>query len=519
MSSFVLLLDWVGFERDKYVHTVLEDNLLPNYLKNCKWFGGRNRENWRLKINGAVRMKWDELEFFFVYLQTRYRNNETEDYLFPISFIPEKIEGIPDYAYISNASLDDEEGYLIEAVFDPNFHRGVFNNILNNSEFTQLNKEVLTFENGPGLVNKEYKESKYVEIDSNNTAITYDNKYFFKLYRSLFEGINPEIELLRFFSSKNHFGNYPNYCGSINLNDANNTLYTFGVLNTYIENAKDNWSLTGDYLNSFIDSLIDGNFQIEEQVFVKVAKLAKQTAIMHETLFDQNSHESFRPEPIDRAYRQKIHKDLENELNKSYSVLTEKYLELDEQSQKLSWQFMEARDKILSFMDQILTRPFISLRIRNHGDFHLGQILVNQDGFKIVDYEGSPTIPIEERVIKHSPLRDVASMVRSYHYAVSAKLYNSEQTQKVADKDLIRASGRWYKLMKDTFLDEYLDYFGPNHLLLRTNNEVNYLFQFYLLEKAIHEVSYEIEHRPTWVKITLKGIIDVVGEIEKLRTF
>lgn len=520
MSPFVLLLDWEGFEKDKYVHTVLEDNLLPNYLENCHWFGGKNRKNWRIKITGAVRMKCEESEFFFTYIQIKYSNGETESYLFPVSFVSEPLlDEIPEHALISRASLDETEGYLVEAVYDPNFRLAIFKNIIANAQTKQKNEQILEFERGSGLDDEETVESSFIEIEGNNTAFVYNDKYFFKLYRNLHEGISPEIESLRFLSRNDKFANYPNYCGSINLVNGINPLYTFGVLVEFIRDAKDNWSLTGDYLNDFISGLVDGNFQVKEQVFVKVARLGRKTAVMHDALFDLNAEEGFRPVQISRSYRRKIHASLEDALDKRYDVLIEKYMDLDEQTKQLAWQFMEAKDKILNFIDQFLTRPFNSLRIRIHGDFHLRQILVNDKGIHVIDFEGEPDSPISERIIKHSPIKDVASMIRSYHYAVSAKLYNSEQTQMIPEIDLLRASDRWYRMMKDTFLEEYLTYFGPHHTLLKNNSEVNYLLQFHLLEKAIHELGFEIDNRPSWVKIPLKGILDVIREIEKIRTY
>lgn len=518
MSPFVLLLDWEGFEKDKYVHTVLEDNLLPNYLEKCAWFMGRTKKNWRIKITGAIRMQSGTDEFFFVYLQIKFSGGEQQSYLFPVSFVEEERDGLPEAAIISRASLDEKEGYLVDAVYDPQFRLALFRSMLAGEATTQKNNQVLEFETGAALKEEELLESSFLDIDGNNTAFVYNNRYFFKLYRNLYQGTNPEIDCLRFFSRNQTFKAYPDYCGSINLTENGSTVYTFGVMTQYIGDSKDNWSLTGDYLNDFIDGLVDGNFQVKEQVFVKVAQLGKETAIMHDALFDLGSEESFRPAQIHRSYRTEIHRHLEESLDKAYEMLIDKYLELDTPTQSLAWQFMEAKDKVLNFIDQILTRVFNSLRIRVHGDFHLGQILVNEQGFYVIDFEGEHHSPIQQRIVKHSPLKDVASMIRSYHYAVSAKLYNSEETQKIPEKDLLRASDRWYKLMRDTFLEEYLGYFGPHHTLLKNNNEVNYLLQYHLLEKALHELEFEILNRPSWIKIPLKGILDVVREIEKLRT-
>jgi maltose alpha-D-glucosyltransferase/alpha-amylase len=200
---------------------------------------------------------------------------------------------------------------------------------------------------------------------------------------------------------------------------------TFGLLVEVISNEKDNWSKTGDYLNEFMFAFVDGNFQVKENVFEKVALLGVRTAQMHDALFNIHSDEGFRAEHFDRRYRRFIHQKVEDLLEQRYDLLTDNYLSLDEQSQVLAWKFMEAKDLILDFVDQILTRPIESFRTRIHGDYHLGQVLVCEEDLFIIDFEGEPESSISSRKVKHSPLKDVAGMIRSYHYAVSAKLFNS----------------------------------------------------------------------------------------------
>ena len=222
-------------------------------------------------------------------------------------------------------------------------------------------------------------------------------------------------------------------------------------------------------------------------------------------------------EPFDRQYRRYLHEKFEILLEKRYNLLTDNYLRLDEQAQSLAWRFMEAKDLILDFIDQVLTRPLFSYRTRIHGDYHLGQVLATEDDLVIIDFEGEPESTITQRKIKHSPLKDVAGMIRSYHYAVSAKLFNSAETSTIDPIVLQRAADRWYKLIKDTYLEEYLAVFGTPHPLFKDTNEINYLLLFHLLEKAVYEIGYEVNYRPSWVKIPLKGIAEVLAEVEKLR--
>jgi maltokinase len=284
-----------------------------------------------------------------------------------------------------------------------------------------------------------------------------------------------------------------------------------------IQNEKDDWSKTGDYLNDFIKAFVDGNFQIKENVFDKVALLARRTAEMHLALYAERAEELFRAEPFDRPYRRYVHQKVEDLLEKRYALLTDNYLKLDEQAQALAWIFMESKDLIIEFFDQILARQLDSLRTRIHGDYHLGQVLVTGEDLTIIDFEGEPESSISSRKIKHSPLKDVAGMIRSYHYAVSAKLFNAPETNSLDANTLQRAADRWYKLIKDTYIEEYFNVFGSPHPLFKNNNEINYLLLFHLLEKAIYELGYEVNYRPTWVKIPLRGIVEVIREIEKLK--
>ncbi len=517
MSKFVLQLDWEGFEKDKYVHTVLEDNLLPDYFIKCRWFAGKARKNWRLKITKVVRMTDEEKQFFFSIISVKYPEGDTETYMFPLSFVEKTIAELPEIAIISPATLEDKEGFLVEAVYDTAFREAIFHNVVADNGILQIDNDLLKFEKGKGLEDEKASESVIPEIDSSNTAFVFGDKYFFKLYRKLFSETNPEVEMVQFITQNSDFKNIPRFCGSVTLERKLESDITFGLLVEVISNEKDNWSKTGDYLNEFMFAFVEGNFQVKENVFEKVALLGVRTAEMHDALFSIHGDEGFRADNFDRPYRRFIHQKVEDLLEHRYNLLTDNYLSLDEASQTLAWKFMEAKDLILDFVDQILTRPIESFRTRIHGDYHLGQVLVCEEDLVIIDFEGEPESTIASRKVKHSPLKDVAGMIRSYHYAVSAKLFNSPETMELDEKVLQRATDRWYKLMRDTYLEEYLGYFGPLHPLLKNNNEINYLLQFHLLEKAVYELGYELNYRPGWVKIPLKGILDVILEIEKLK--
>lgn len=517
MSNFILALEWEGFEKDKYVHTVLEDNLLPPFITECRWFAGKAKGKCTFRVKNVLRFTDEADTYFFCIFEARYQDGTREDYLLPLSFVEKDTQELPEKAILTAASLDDKEGFLVDAIYDNNFRMALLNRMKAQHAEKQIDKSSLQFSRGKALTDQPIESSYIPEIDSSNSAFIYDDAYFLKLYRKLFDEINPEVETVEFITQNSDFANIPRFGGGITWYREHAPAITIGMMVEVIDNEKDNWSKTGDYLNDFLFAFIDGNFQIRENVFDQVGLLAKRTAEMHLALFSLRGEENFRADMFDRPYRRYLHEKVERLLDHRYNLLTENYLKLDEQAQHLAWTFMDSKDLILDFVDRVLTRELDSFRTRIHGDYHLGQVLVSNNDFIIIDFEGEPESSISERKIKHSPLKDVAGMIRSYHYAVSAKLYNSPETNTLDEKTLQRAADRWYKLIRDTFLEEYLQFFGTGHTLFKNNNEINYLLQFHLLEKSVYELGYEINYRPTWVKIPLKGIVEVIKEIEKLK--
>ena len=162
-------------------------------------------------------------------------------------------------------------------------------------------------------------------------------------------------------------------------------------------------------------------------------------------------------------------------------------------------------------MQAVSQRPITALRIRTHGDYHLGQVLYTGDDFVITDFEGEPARPLRERQRKHSPLKDVAGMLRSFHYAAYAGLFNqADQGRALALRGAHRLRALGPGVVPSgsrlAFLHTYLAYAGPASLLPPTREERQVLLDAYLLEKAVYELGYELNNRPDWVRIPLQGI-------------
>lgn len=521
-TSLISKQAWKDIQDDQELMHQFETSVLPPYLNTCRWFAGKARLQDRFKIKFSIEIPIkDSMALLFI-VEVKYTDGETENYLLPVSFIDSSVgQDIAPKGIITLAYINEKRGLVVDAIYDERFQQSLFQYVAHGDSISQHQNGKIDFIRGKGLAGEDIKasiSSRVLPVDSSNSAITFGTKYFLKLYRKLFSETNPEVEMVEFITENSDFAYIPAFAGSVVWKRDGKPDITLGMMQRMVENEADSWVQTGEQLDAFVDCFTAKTFCIKESVFDQVELLAKRTAEMHLALYVPEADKMFAPEHFDDDYRQFIHKRLTDLLEKRYNLLIDNYVKItDPVTQKLAWDFMEAKELIDEFAQDILTKEIDSQRIRIHGDYHLGQVLATKNDYIIIDFEGEPESSITDRKIKHSPLKDVAGMIRSYHYAISAKMFNDPATTKFDPVRVQTAADRWYKLIQQTYMEKYLETFGKPHPLFKNNNEINFLLLIYLLEKAVYELGYEISYRPDWVKIPLKGIVNVIREIEKLR--
>ena len=174
---------------------------------------------------------------------------------------------------------------------------------------------------------------------------------------------------------------------------------------------------------------------------------------------------------------------------------------------------LDRQSEIMNLFRSVLLRKISAKRTRNHGDFHLGQVLYTGKDYVIIDFEGEPARPLTERRIKRTPIRDVAGMLRSFHYAAYTSLFGHLGSSMVRPEDLAALepwARLWNEWISSTFLKSYLDHAMPAGFLPAAREELNILLNIYLLEKALYELGYELNNRPDWLRIPLIGILQLL---------
>ncbi len=502
-------LDWLAFESDKEAQQQLLA-ILPPIMQSARWFGGKAYKIKDLKTDHCLPFESNGCRYYFFVVETNYEDHPTEFYMIPLG-LSNSEAGQP----LAHITFGDSTAYLHDACYLDDFHKALFVHITKSQDIpTSLGH--LAFEKGKLVEeNESFIQSRNPKVDQSNSSIFFNDKYFMKIYRKLFLDTNPEVDMLRFLTETGEYKNIPSYAGSLVWSRKKTPPVTFALMMSKVDAQKDNWVSTGDELNDFLTAFIHGDFSIHEFVFENVELLAKRTAEMHLALFTETKNKAFAREKFTPEYREWLYKHLKELLDGRLKMIEQHRDKLDEEALRMADKLKRKQKLVMQFFEQVKTKPLKSLRTRIHGDYHLGQILFHNRDYIIIDFEGEPESSIADRKIKHSPMKDVAGIVRSFHYAVSAKLFFSNETKNADEKRLQKATDRWYYLISDTFWETYYKTIGKDNKLYASKAEINFLFLLHLLEKAIYEIGYELNGRPDWLKIPLKGIEQVINELEK----
>jgi maltose alpha-D-glucosyltransferase/alpha-amylase len=250
--------------------------------------------------------------------------------------------------------------------------------------------------------------------------------------------------------------------------------------------------------------------------YLELARLlGERTGELHLALKSNRENRDFAPESFTPFYQRGLFQSMRNLAVQNIQLLRRRLPSLAEDARPLAERVVKEQPAILEQFKRMAEHPIRGLRIRCHGDYHLGQVLYTGKDFVMLDFEGEPARALGERRIKRSPLRDVAGMIRSFDYATYSALFqelergNLEQEQLPAAEPWTRF---WYGWSSASFLKAYLRTVASSDLLPQDPEQLKILLNTHLLEKAIYEIAYELNNRPKWIKIPLQGVLTLLEE-------
>jgi trehalose synthase-fused probable maltokinase len=373
-----------------------------------------------------------------------------------------------------------EDWTVYDGLADPAFGRELLHRMRSDSEVT-VDEGVLGFHRAPSAssdtvpTHPRTVDVRPVGVEQSNSSIVFDDSLILKAFRRVEPGENPELELLRFLSARG----FPNIAPLAGWYDFEGRLVdaTLGILQEFLDGARDGWELVLDELATDPDALLE-----------RVRALGEVTGELHTVLGSEASDPAFSPgEPS----------------TESLSILT---ANVDEQIERVFMELPEtpATEPILGRGQDVRERLQLLSHIgaggkviRTHGDLHLGQTMLTPDrGWAILDFEGEPARSLPERRLKRSPLRDVAGMLRSFSYAAAG----SQILRGVTPPE------DWEDRAREAFLEGYRAAVEPS-LLPPGQHATDQLLTVFELEKVVYELRYELNNRPDWVAIPVAGIV------------
>ena len=317
--------------------------------------------------------------------------------------------------------------------------------------------------------------------EQSNSSAIFDERMILKGYRRLQAGVNPELEMLRFLADHD-FAHTPTLLGWYEHRghplDA-----TLGIVQQFVPGARDGW-------NVVTDALRNGR---GDEVLADIGRLGAVTGRLHATLAAHRDDPAFIPEEVRPEGLALMCASLDEIASEVFTGLADQP-ELNRAAHR--------RDDLRDRLQRVSKSTGLGRKIRVHGDLHLGQALLGDDGWYVIDFEGEPARPLNERRRKRSPLRDVAGLTRSLDYAVGA-------TRRF---DGVEVPASWLAAARGALLDGYMTEVEPTGLLPPTASVTEELLGLYELEKAVYELRYELAHRPDWASIPAAAIDALLGE-------
>ena len=384
----------------------------------------------------------------------------------------------------------------------------IIGDLLANGQPVKGEKGVFHF-SGPGLDPSAPLGSSSIramDAEQSNTSVVFDEAVILKFFRKVEMGPNPDLEITRLLTNEG-FKHIPAQVGEIFYEGDENhpAEIDLGIAQHFIDGAREGWTFVLEHLPRLFDEVHaedaaeDFSLLTEERssdLLAAIEQLGEATAELHVVLAKEGSEPDIHPEPIEAS-------DLVEWAGQSSKTLGHLARKMPEVA--------AIQPSIAARIDSITTLAPDGLKIRTHGDYHLGQVLRRPRQWLILDFEGEPARSLEERRQKQSPLRDVAGMVRSFSYAAYASLFARSEPDGDEWKRLEPWALTWEALARDRFLSAYLSKSHEGRFLPADRDELLMLLDFFELDKALYEVGYERGHRPGWTRIPLKGIAQVMA--------
>ncbi|HYP35083.1 MAG TPA: putative maltokinase, partial [Stellaceae bacterium] len=516
----------------------LENDAVPAFLPRQRWFGEKDQ-----RIKGASVRAYGEIvrqfedgsgseSFLAEVVEAQFAGGSRARYFLPLAAIwsPAETELRQGLTPVTLAELRQfrKEGALVDALSQDGLPLAVIDAI-NREATIPLDGGEIRCRKTPSFSDVAVPERfavRRIGAEQSNSSVFFEEYGMLKLYRRLQPGPHPEIEMSRFLVETAGFANTPPLLATLEIaidGEGGREEHALGVLFGFVRNQGDGWTQALNYLGRYLDDALiasgDGPSALADPdvFFLMLARqLGIRTAEMHRALAEHaGDHPDFVPEPVSPEDIAEWRDDLAGAAAHMLSSLEHERSNLPAQTRDLADRVLALRHELFERILRLIPDTVEAQKTRYHGDFHLGQVIVVQNDFFIIDFEGEPARPLASRRRKSSPLRDVAGMIRSFDYATVAAVRHLAEARPAAEPRMTQLAEAWRQRAVDGFRAAYRKTMRGCPAYPVSKKQARLMTAFFILEKAVYEVSYELANRPGWVDIPLKGILGILARTER----
>jgi maltose alpha-D-glucosyltransferase/alpha-amylase len=529
------------------------ERAIARFLPGRRWFAGKARVIRNVAIVDALPLAGarSPLGARVLIVRVEYAEGEPENYAVPLGVMEgeraEYLEADAPRSVVARIKRRNDTAILAEALVDTDVNRALLDAVRGRRSLKGVNGGRLTGRTTPhlraALNGAETPEPSVFRAEQSNTSVVYGQSLIMKLFRRVEDGVNPDLELGRYLGERAGFANTPSVAGALEYQADGAEPATLAIVHRFVPNEGDSWQYTLDVLGRFLEHAVTDRIEhglpapdrareplleramrpLPEDAAEMVgsyldsaALMGRRIAELHAALAAETVDPALAPEPFTPHYQRGLYQSLRNLTGRAMQLLRRQLSALPEESAALATTVLAAEKELLQRFQTLTAEPIQAMRIRCHGDLHLGQILFTGRDFMIIDFEGEPARSLGDRRVKRSPLRDVAGVLRSFHYATFTALIDAQNRGLVepasdAAHDLEDWGRAWCDAVSEAFLGSYLETCGDASWIPADLEALRVLLDTSLLEKAVYELTYELNNRPTWVSVALMGIADLVG--------
>jgi len=522
------------------------ESRLVQWLGHQRWFAGRERTVKQAGVRESMQVPCDAGLVHLAVVQVDYVQGETDLYQVPLAYAtgPEYEELRQRNAASIVAEIVSQRGAEKGAIYDatthPAFARTLVDLISGRRVVKSPAGELIPCRTsafrqvlGKGAL----PAPTAGKSDHHNTSVIFGDRVVLKVFRQLHPGKNPDEEIGEFLT--NHgFPHAQKMAGALEFATTRGETFTLGLIGGFVANVRNTWDYMLDALSRYYDrassSMADGQVvpafdytvadimrlevpdtleDLAGSVLDFIRLLGERTAELHLVLSSEKEDPHFAPEPFTPHYVRGLYQSMRNVTAQNLRLLRKRLPTLPPDVAELARHVIDLEPEIMRRYRALHERQVSGRRIRCHGDLHLGQVLYTGKDFVFLDFEGDPNAPMSERSIKRSALRDVAGMVRSFHYAAWAGLHHHVQ-RGCLDADCVPRyepwARLWYRTTALAYLRAYLDRMKGAQALPQSEAHLQIMLPAYLLNKAFHEIGDELNNRPEWLHVPLQGVISLI---------